>query len=148
MRPSWDTYFNALASMISTRSTCRRQQHGAILVKDKQLLSTGFNGAPSGVTSCDEREICVREEKGAKPGEHYEWCCALHAEQNAIIQAAKHGTAIIGATIYVTGAPCLMCARAIINAGIIEVVFAAGERYNATDSLELLAEAGVKVNVL
>lgn len=143
MRPSWDTYFNALASMISTRSTCQRQQHGAIIVKDKQLLSTGFNGAPSGVTSCDEREICVREEKGAKPGEHYEWCCALHAEQNAIIQAAKHGINIADATLYCTNSPCIICSKMLINAGVQRIIYQEG--YPDLLSMEMLAESGVEV---
>lgn len=303
MRPSWPDYFTDLARMVSTRSTCCRQKHGAVIVKDKQILSTGFNGAPSGVTSCNESGHCEREKRGAKPGEHYEWCLAgatvikllngtyrtiedlakagediwvyavdtatgtlhpalatrprqtgihndlvrvtfdngatlectqdhrimmrdctyreagtlrhgdslmpmfnrilkefpsveeafiaarqynhkvvsveaiegeypvydltvpkyenfavalgdnscvfvhncvaLHAEQNAIIQAAKHGIAVAGATMYVTGVPCLMCARAIINAGIAEVIFIAGERYNTDETTTLLTQGGV-----
>lgn len=145
MRPSKDAYFLGMATMVATRSTCVRQHHGAVIVKNSAVLSTGYNGAPCGVTSCDQSGECERQTLGVEPGTKYELCAAVHAEANAIIQAARHGSATDGATIYVTGAPCLMCARAIINAGISEVVFPAGDRYDCEKSVGLLGAAGVKV---
>lgn len=145
MRPSKDEYLLGMAKMAATRSTCLRQQHGAVIVKNGAILSTGYNGAPCGVKSCDEVGTCERQRLGIQPGTQYEKCVAVHAEANAIIQAARHGSATDGATIYVTGAPCLMCARAIINAGIREAVFAVGDRYDCEKSVGLLGAAGVKV---
>lgn len=145
MRPSQQDYFVGIANVVATRSTCLRRQHGAVLVSRGAIISTGFNGAPCGITSCDERGICRREALNIAPGTQYEQCEAVHAETNAIIQAARHGVATYGATLYVTGPPCLMCARAIVNAGIAEVVFQTDRRYNPEDSLGLLGAAGVKV---
>jgi dCMP deaminase len=142
-RPSWDDYFIDIAVLVSSRSTCLRKQHGAVIVKDRQILSTGYNGTPSKITHCD---TCFREEHNIPHGTMYELCRSVHAEANAITQAAKHGIAINGATMYITGMPCLMCARLIINAGIKEVVTAFDEHEDQfAASLELLKEA--KINV-
>lgn len=141
-RPSWEEYFIDLAVLVSSRSTCLRKQHGAIIVKDKQILSTGYNGTPAKIVHC---ETCFREDHNIPHGTMYELCRSTHAEANAIVQAAKHGVAIDGATIYVTGIPCLMCTRLIINAGIKEVVTGFDEhedQFQAT--IELLKEAGIK----
>jgi dCMP deaminase len=141
-RVSWDEYFVDLAVLVSSRSTCLRKQHGAIIVKDKQVLSTGYNGTPSRITHC---ETCFREDHNIPHGTMYELCRSTHAEANAIVQAAKHGIAIDGATIYVTGIPCLMCSRLIINAGIKEVITGFDEHEDQMQaSIELLKEAGVK----
>ena len=130
MRPGWDDYFLDIAKLVSTRATCLRRQHGAVIVADKQILATGYNGAPSGAEHCT---VCAREAAGCAPGTRYELCRAVHAEANAIAQAAKHGLRIDGATMYITGPPCKMCARLIINAGIAEIRF---PRMNDTYKLE------------
>jgi len=144
MRPTPDLYFLAMASLASQRSTCLRAQHGSVIVKDGHVASTGYNGSCPGQEHCSDKGACIREAKGAKPGEQYQWCVAVHSEQNAIIQAARHGTAVKGSTIYVTGCPCLLCARMIVNAGIPEVVFARNDRYDASEPMALLRRAGVK----
>jgi dCMP deaminase len=141
-RPSWNEYFIDLAVLASSRSTCLRKQHGAIIVRDRQVVSMGYNGTPSRITHC---ETCFREDHNIPHGTMYELCRSTHAEANAIVQAAKHGIAIDGATIYVTGVPCLMCSRLIINAGIKEVVTGFDEHEDQMQaSIELLKEAGVK----
>ena len=142
-RPAWDEYFIDIAILVSSRSTCLRKQHGAIIVKDRQILSTGYNGTPAKITHC---ETCFRTEHNIPHGTMYELCRSVHAEANAIVQAAKHGIVIDGATIYITGIPCLMCARLIINAGIKEVVTAFDEDEDQFQaSLELLKEAKIPV---
>lgn len=145
MRPTAEGYFLAMATLASQRSTCLRAQHGSVIVKDGHVTSTGYNGSAAGLPHCTDEGVCIREAKGAKPGEQYQWCVAVHSEQNAIIQAARHGTAVKGATIYVTGCPCLLCSRMIVNAGIAEVVFAKSDRYATTEPIGLLTQAGVKV---
>ena len=122
MRPSWDDYFLELASVVSQRSTCLRRQVGAVIVKDKRMIATGYNGAASGAPHC-ETAGCIRQQMGIKSGERQELCAAIHAEQNAIIQAAKYGVSIEGATLYCTHQPCAICAKMIVNAGIKRVVF-------------------------
>lgn len=117
-RPSWDEYFATLAETVATRVTCLRRQVGAVIVRDKQILSTGYNGTPRGEDHC---LVCERERLGIKPGERYELCKSVHAEANAIIQAARHGAAIDGADMYITDEPCFMCRRMIVNAGITNV---------------------------
>jgi len=117
-RPSWTTYFALIAKTVSSRSTCLRRQVGAVIVRDKQILSTGYNGTPMGEEHCI---VCERERLGIKAGERYELCKSVHAEANAIIQAARHGVAIDGTDIYVTDTPCFMCRRMIVNAGIKNV---------------------------
>lgn len=120
-RLSWNQYFLEIAKLASKRSTCLRRQYGAVIVKDKAIIATGYNGVASGCTHCDKLG-CLREELNVPQGQRYELCRSTHAEQNAICQAAKHGTSINGATMYVTGLPCNICAKLIINSGIKKVV--------------------------
>ncbi len=122
MRVSWDEYFMQIAEIVKTRSTCLRRQVGAVIVKDNRMITTGYNGAPSGLKHCGELGGCERERLGIPSGERHELCRALHAEQNAIIQAAKLGISTEGATIYVTLQPCVICAKMLINAGIVRIV--------------------------
>lgn len=121
-RPSWDEYFMSMARLVATRSTCLRRQVGAVIVKDKQICATGYNGAPRGWKHCEEVG-CLREKLGVPSGERHEICRAVHAEQNAIAQAARHGISINGATLYCTLSPCMTCLKLMENAGIIELVF-------------------------
>jgi dCMP deaminase len=120
-RPSWDEYFMMIAADVSRRSTCLRRHVGAILVVDRRLLATGYNGAPTGVPHCCESG-CLREQMAVPSGERHELCRGLHAEQNAIIQAARHGVSINGATLYTTHHPCSMCSKMSINAGVKRIV--------------------------
>ncbi len=122
-RKSKDVYFSEIADLVSTRSTCSRNNVGAVIVKDSQILSTGYNGAPKGLPHCEELGGCMRERLGVKSGTHHELCRGLHAEQNAIIQAAYHGVSVNGAKIYCTTRPCSICTKMIINAGITEVIY-------------------------
>ncbi|GAB4303612.1 MAG: cytidine/deoxycytidylate deaminase family protein [Desulfuromonadia bacterium] len=142
MRPSWDEYFMEITRLVARRSTCLRRQVGAVIVKDRNILATGYNGAPSGVRHCGETG-CLRELLKVPSGERHELCRGLHAEQNAIIQAAKHGTSIEGSTLYCTTHPCGICAKMIINAGIREVVYEEG--YSDDIAREMFAEAKVSV---
>ena len=139
-RPSWDEYFMAIAEQVAGRSTCIRRQIGAVLVKDKRMLATGYNGVPAGLAHCDEVG-CLREQRGIPSGTQHELCRGIHAEQNAVIQAAKHGIAIDGATAYCTHQPCVLCAKILINSGITAIVY----KHAYPDALaqELLAEAGI-----
>lgn len=145
-RPDWDSYFMKMAELVSTRSTCMRRQVGAVIVQDKHIVATGYNGAPRGIIHCDERGECLREKLGVPSGERHELCMALHAEQNAIIQAATSGQTIEGATIYITHQPCIICAKMIINAGIRRIVVKEG--YPDQLSVDMLAEAGLKIVLL
>ena len=122
-RKSKDVYFSEIADLVSTRSTCLRNTVGAVIVKDSKILSTGYNGAPKGLPHCDELGGCMRNRLGVKSGERHELCRGLHAEQNAIIQAAFHGVSVKGAKMYCTTRPCSICTKMIINAGITEVIF-------------------------
>ena len=142
-RPSWDEYFLQLARQAATRSTCRRRQGGALLVRDKRLRATGYNGAPRGIAHCLDVG-CLREELGIPSGERQELCRAIHAEQNAIIQAALHGVAIEGATLYTTLHPCVLCAKMLINCGVREIHYLEG--YPDDLSRALLEEAGVRLH--
>lgn len=141
-RMSWDEYFMEMARLASRRSTCLRRRTGAVLVKDNRVIATGYNGAPKGLPHCDEVG-CVREELGVPSGQRHELCRGLHAEQNAIIQAAVFGVSTKGATLYCTTFPCSICAKMIINAEIKEVVY--DDDYEDELAKRLLAEAGVKV---
>jgi dCMP deaminase len=141
-RPSWDEYFMEITHLVARRSTCLRRQVGAILVKDKNILATGYNGAPSGVAHCLDVG-CLREMQRIPSGERHELCRGLHAEQNAIIQAAKHGTNIENSTLYCTTMPCIICSKMIINAGVRRIVFAEG--YSDQLAAEMIAESGVAV---
>ena len=141
VRPSWDEYFMEITRVVASRSTCLRRMVGAVVVKDKRLLTSGYNGAPQGLTHCLELG-CLRERMGVASGERHELCRGLHAEQNAIVQAALHGVSIAGATIYCTHQPCSACAKMIINAGIRRIVFE--HPYPDELACDLLAEAGVE----
>lgn len=143
MRPSWDEYFMSVACLVSTRSTCLRRSVGAIIVKDKHILTTGHCGAPRGMSHCDEEGVgCLREKLQVPRGMRQELCRGVHAEQNAIIQAALHGVSTQGGTIYVTCQPCITCAKMIINAGIVRVVY--GSVYPDELAMGMLEEAGVE----
>ncbi len=122
VRPDWDTYFLEIANVVKSRSTCIRRQVGAIIVKDHRIIATGYNGAASGAPHC-ETVGCLREKLGIRSGERHELCVAIHAEQNAIVQAAKYGVSIDGATLYCTNQPCAICAKMLVNAGIGRIVF-------------------------
>ncbi len=143
IRPSWDEYFMEITHLVSKRSTCLRRQVGAVIVKDKNILATGYNGAPSGVSHCLDVG-CLREKLVIPSGERHELCRGLHAEQNAIVQAAKHGTGINGSTLYCTTLPCIICSKMIINAGIKRVVFELG--YPDQLAEEMIRESGVIVD--
>ena len=144
MRPTWDEYFIDIARHVATRSTCLRRHVGAIIVKHKRILSTGYNGAPRGLPHCDEIG-CLREKLGIPSGQRQEICRGLHAEQNAIVQAALHGVPIQGGQIYCTHQPCVTCAKMIINAGIVRVVCA--EEYPDELGRSMLAEAGIELDL-
>ena len=141
----WDKRFMDMAEVVSTWSSCFKQDRhvGAVIVRDKRILTTGYNGAPSGVSSCTDRGECIRIKRGIKSGTCQEICYAVHAEQNAICQAAKLGLALEGATLYCTHQPCTICARLIINSGIKKVWYKYG--YPDDFSLELFKEAGVEI---
>lgn len=142
-RPTWDEYFMEMAELTARRSTCMRRQVGAVIVKEKRAIATGYNGAPSGIIHCQERGGCLRQKMGVPSGQRHELCMALHAEQNAIIQAASMGHAIEGGTIYITHQPCVICAKMIINAGIRRIVVKEG--YPDQLSVDILKEAGLKI---
>ena len=139
-RPSWDEYFMTLADQVATRTTCLRRGVGAIIVKDRRILATGYNGAPAGIRHCCEVG-CLRKELGVPSGQRHEICRGLHAEQNAIIQAARYGIDISGASIYITTQPCVVCAKMLINAGITEIIYQ--NPYPDDLSMEMLAESGI-----
>ncbi len=142
-RPSWDEYFLEIASVVAGRSTCLRRKVGAVLVKDRRLLTTGYNGAPAGLKHCHEVG-CLRQERNIPSGERHELCRGLHAEQNAIIQGALHGVSIKGATIYCTHHPCSVCAKMLINSGIEKVILK--DAYPDELARQLFAEAGIEVS--
>ncbi len=135
-----------MAVLTSRRSTCMRRHVGAVIVRDKHIIATGYNGAPRRIMHCDERGGCLREKLGIPSGERHELCMALHAEQNAIIQAATLGQSIEGATIYVTHQPCVICAKMIINAGINRIVVKEG--YPDKLAIDMLEEAGLRIIML
>lgn len=139
-RPSWEEYFMDIARLVAKRSTCLRRHVGAVLVKEKNILATGYNGVPSGITHCSASG-CLREQLKVPSGERHELCRGLHAEQNAIIQAAKHGVNIDGSNLYCTTAPCVICAKMLINAGIDTIVYMEG--YPDRLSADMLNEAGI-----
>jgi dCMP deaminase len=142
MRPSWDEYFMSIVELVKTRSTCLRRQVGALIVKDKRILATGYNGAPVGCKHCLDLG-CIREELKVPSGQRHEICRATHAEQNAIAQAAYSGISVKDGTLYVTTQPCVLCAKLAINAGITKIVFRGD--YPDELAMELLKEAGVRV---
>ena len=145
MQNKWDDRFMEMARTIANWSSCYQPNRkiGAVIVKDKRILTTGYNGAPSGVKSCVERGECLRRKLNIPSGTKHELCYAIHAEQNAIIQAARMGVEIEGSTIYCTHQPCVICAKMIVNAGISRVVY--GEGYPDAFALEMFKLAGVEL---
>ena len=141
-RPTWDEYFMEMAELAATRSSCLRRNVGAVIVKDNRAIATGYNGAPRGLKHCSELGGCLRQKMNIPSGERHELCRALHAEQNAIIQAACMGNSIEGATIYITHQPCVICSKMLINSGIKRIVVKEG--YPDKMAEEILAEAGLK----
>lgn len=141
----WDRRFMNLAKQVATWSTCVRnnRQVGSVIVKDKRVIATGYNGAPAGVTSCLERGFCLRDKMNIPSGTRAEYCYATHAEQNALVQAAKLGIAVDGSTMYVTHRPCTICTKLLINAGIKRVVY--GIEYPDEFSVEILKEAEIEL---
>ena len=143
VRPSWDRYFMDIAHVAASRSNCSRRQVAAVVVRDKQIISTGYNGTPRGIKNCSEGG-CPRCNSDVPSGEGLGQCLCSHAEENAIVQAAYNGIMLKGATLYTTFSPCLLCAKMIINAGIVEVVY--HQHYTIDDvSMKLLHDAGVNV---
>lgn len=141
-RPSWDEYFFEITKMVATRSTCLRRAVGAVIVKDKRILTTGYNGVPSGLRHCAEVG-CLRDQLKIPSGERQEICRGVHAEQNALIQAARFGISLDGSTAYVTHHPCVVCAKLLINAGIKTIKYL--EAYPDELSKSLLDEARIEV---
>ncbi len=139
-RPSWHEYFMGITELVASRATCLRRKVGAILVKDKRILCSGYNGAPAGVPHCRETG-CLREKLNVPSGEKHELCRGVHAEQNVIIQAAYYGIPVKDATLYCTNQPCSICAKMIVNAGIVKVIFKDG--YDDTMTSEMFELAGV-----
>jgi len=141
-RPSWDDYFLDIAKLVAKRSTCLRRHVGAVIVKDKRILTTGYNGAPSGLVHC-EKVGCLRDQLKVPSGERHELCRALHAEMNAILQAAQYGINVSGSIMYCTNKPCVICAKMIINAGIKRVVILSD--YPDKLAEQFLKEAAIEV---
>ncbi len=142
IRPSWEIYFMDITELVARRSTCLRRAVGAVIVKDKRILSTGYNGAPAGMSHCTELG-CLREKMNVPSGERHELCRGIHAEQNAIIQAAYHGVSIRGSCLFSTTLPCSICAKMIINAGIKKIFYKTG--YADPMSIEMMKEAGLEI---
>jgi dCMP deaminase len=144
-RPSWDEYFLEVAELVSRRATCLRRRVGAVLVKDKKILATGYNGAPAGLEHCLDTG-CIREKLKIPSGQRHELCRGLHAEQNVILQAALYGVSTRGSNLYITNQPCVICAKMLINAGIKEIVIFAG--YPDELAKKFLKEAKIKIRRL
>ena len=143
-RPGSDEYFLKIASVVAERSTCRRHHVGAVAVRDKHILATGYNGAPSGLKDCLELG-CIRDEQDIPSGERQELCRGIHAEQNVIIQAGLHGVSLEGSTIYATHTPCVLCAKMLVNAKIKRYV--SFGKYNDDAFITLFGEAGIEVDI-
>ena len=141
-RPSWERYFMSIAQQVATRSTCLRRQVGCIMVLERRIVSTGYNGAPSGLPHCEEVG-CIRESRRVASGERHELCRGLHAEQNAVIQAAMHGTAVRDSTVFCTHKPCILCTKMLINAGVRRVFYREGYEDSMAD--EMANEAGMEL---
>lgn len=141
-RPSWDDYFLKIAQDVSERATCIKRQVGAIIVKDHRILASGYNGAPKGFDHCTE-QTCIRKQMNVPSGQRHELCRGLHAEQNAIIQAAWHGVRIEGGTMYCNYQPCVICVKMMINAGIVRLIYAGG--YPDELAQEMLKESDLEV---
>ena len=143
MRAGWDEYFMEIADLVKTRSTCLRRNVGAVIVRENHIISTGYNGPPSGIAHCEDLGGCYREMLNVPSGQRHELCRALHAEQNAIIQAAKVGVSTENATIYITHQPCVICAKMIINSGIKKIVYA--NPYPDEDAMKMLGESKIEL---
>jgi len=143
-RPGSDEYFLKIASVVAERSTCRRHHIGAVAVRDKHILATGYNGAPSGFKDCLELG-CLRDELNIPSGERQEICRGIHAEQNVIIQATLHGVSLEGSTIYATHTPCILCAKMLVNAKIRR--FVSFGKYSDNSFIDLFKEAGIEVDI-
>jgi dCMP deaminase len=143
-RKSWDRYFLDIARLVSERSTCLRRKVGAVLVRDKRILCTGYNGAAHGLPHCDEAG-CIREKLGIRPAERIEVCRGIHAEQNALVQAATFGVSVAGAMLYCTHEPCITCAKMLVNAGVRD--FVVGAAYPDKLARAMLAQAKVRVRM-
>ena len=141
-RPGWNEYFLEISALVSKRSTCLRRKVGALLVKDKRILATGYNGTPRGLPHCSETG-CLREQLNVPSGERHELCRGLHAEQNVLLQASLHGVNVKDSILYCTNQPCIICAKMLINAGIKEVVIEDG--YPDKMSMDFLSQAGILV---
>ena len=143
-RPDFDEYVLKIASVVAERSTCRRHHMGAVAVRDKHILTTGYNGAPAGQKDCLELG-CIRDEMNIASGEKQETCRAIHAEQNVIIQAALHGISLEGSTIYCTHTPCVLCAKMLVNARIKR--FVSFRKYSDDRFIDLFREAGIEIDI-
>ena len=143
-RPDFDEYILKIASVVAERSTCRRHHMGAVAVRDKHILTTGYNGAPAGQEDCLELG-CIRDEMNIASGEKQETCRAIHAEQNVIIQAALHGISLEGSTIYCTHTPCVLCAKMLVNARIKR--FVSFRKYSDDRFIDLFKEAGIEIDI-
>ncbi|MCL2861075.1 MAG: cytidine/deoxycytidylate deaminase family protein [Firmicutes bacterium] len=141
----WDKRFMDMAQLVASWSSCIRRQVGAVIVLDKRILTTGYNGASSGIESCIQRKECIRTKENVESGTRQEYCYATHAEQNAIVQAARTGISIKDATLYCTHQPCGICTRMIINSGIKRIVFK--DDYPDKFSSKLLNEAGIEISI-
>ncbi|MFH1422708.1 MAG: cytidine/deoxycytidylate deaminase family protein [Planctomycetota bacterium] len=141
-RPDWDNYFLKIAEVVASRSTCLRRQVGAVLVRDKRILTTGYNGAPSGLPHC-AKTGCMRKKLKIPSGQHHELCRGLHAEMNAVIQAAIHGVSVAGSTLYCTVLPCSLCAKLLVNVGVKRIVTAGN--YPDKLSEEIISQSNIEV---
>jgi dCMP deaminase len=144
-RPPWDQYFMRIAELVAQRATCIRRQVGAVLVRDKRIITTGYNGVPTGISHCLDVG-CLREKQNIPSGERHELCRGLHAEQNAIIQAAVHGVSLEGATLYCTNQPCAICSKMLINVRLEKILYRSG--YADELAIEMLSEAGIPLTQL
>lgn len=144
-RPDWDEYFMEIARVVSKRSTCLRRKVGALIVKNNRILATGYNGVPSGIRHCSEVG-CLRIKYNVPSGQRHELCRGIHAEQNAIVQAAFLGVSINDSTLYCTNQPCILCAKMLINAGVKRIVIMEG--YPDSAAAEMLEEAGLKIEMI
>jgi dCMP deaminase len=144
-RPPWDQYFMSIAELVAQRATCLRRQVGAVLVRDKRIITTGYNGVPAGIRHCLDIG-CLRETQNIPSGERHELCRGLHAEQNAIIQAAVYGVSLDGATLYCTNQPCAICSKMLINVRVKKILYRSG--YADELAIDMLSEAGIPLTQL
>ena len=144
-RPSWDNYFMSIAELVAQRATCIRRQVGAVLVRDKRMITTGYNGVPAGISHCLDVG-CLRDKLGVPSGERHELCRGLHAEQNAIIQAALYGVSLDGTTLYCTNQPCSICSKMLINVRVEKIIYKSG--YADELATEMLSEARIPLSKL